>query len=154
MFILFFLVWVIFNGKLTVEIAIFGVVISACMYLFMCKYLEFSLKKDIKVFKNAFLGLRYGIVLIKEIILANISVIGFIYSSKYEFEPVLIKFRTDLESDASKAVLANSITLTPGTITATLEKDEFCVHCLDKEMSEGLDHTEFVELLKKMEAKE
>ena len=109
MFILFFLVWVIFNGKLTVEIAIFGIVISAVMYLFMCKYLEFSPKKDLKIFKNAFLGLRYGIVLIKEIILANISVIAFIYSSKYEVEPVLIKFKPDLESDASRAVLIRAI---------------------------------------------
>lgn len=153
MFILFFLIWVIFNGKLTVEIAVFGLIISAAMYLFMCKYLEFSPKKDLRIFKNAFLGVRYGLVLLKEIILANIKVIGYIYSSKYEVEPALIKFKTDLKSDASKAVLANSITLTPGTITGTLEKDELCVHCLDKEMGDGIDDMVFMDLLKKMEEK-
>ena len=89
----------------------------AVMYLFMCKYLEFSPKKDLRIFKKCISGCPYGLVLLKEIILANIKVIGFIYSSKYEVEPALIKFKTDLQSDASKAVLANSMTLTPGTIT-------------------------------------
>ena len=49
-------------------------------------------------------------------------------------------------------VLANSITLTPGTITVGLEGQEFYVHCLDKELAEGMENSIFVELLEKMEA--
>ena len=49
-------------------------------------------------------------------------------------------------------VLANSITLTPGTITVNLEGNEFYVHCLDKEFAEGMEQSIFVELLEKMEA--
>ena len=49
-------------------------------------------------------------------------------------------------------ILANSITLTPGTITVSLEGNDFYVHCLDKEFAEGIDSSAFVELLQKMEA--
>ncbi len=63
-------------------------------------------------------------------------------------------FGTDLQSELSKVILANSITLTPGTITVSLEDNRFCVHCLDRELAEGMENSVFVELLKKMEAEE
>ena len=40
----------------------------------------------------------------------------------------------------------------PGTITVSLEGNDFYVHCLDKEFAEGIDSSAFVELLQKMEA--
>ena len=43
MFIMFFLCWVIFNQAFTLEIAIFGIVISAALYLFCCKFMGFSI---------------------------------------------------------------------------------------------------------------
>ena len=54
----------------------------------------------------------------------------------------------------AKVVLANSITLTPGTITVSVENDSFCVHCLDRELAEGMEDSVFVELLLEMEAVE
>ena len=47
--------------------------------------------------------------------------------------------------------LANSITLTPGTITVSLKDDTYEVHCLDKGLSEGIEDSCFVKLLKEME---
>ncbi len=74
-----------------------------------------------------------------------------ILSPKYEIEPKLVKFRVDLKSDTLRAVLADSITLTPGTITVTLEGDEYLVHCLDKDLAEGMSDSEFVRKLKEFE---
>ena len=48
--------------------------------------------------------------------------------------------------------MANSITLTPGTITIALEGDELIVHALDEELVEGIDESIFVRMLRKMEA--
>ena len=45
-FLLFFAVWMILNGKVTAEICIFGVLISAALFYFMCRYMEYSLKKE------------------------------------------------------------------------------------------------------------
>ena len=90
-------------------------------------------------------------MLISEVIKANFVAIRLIVSPKYEVEPVLVTFRTDLKTDLARTVLANSITLTPGTITVELTDNEYKVHCLDKEMAEGMDESVFVKLLRKME---
>lgn len=76
-----------------------------------------------------------------------------VISSKYEIEPVLVQFKTDLKSDVSRVTLANSITLTPGTITVSLKEDEYLVHCLDKDLSEGMEDSAFVKRLRRMESK-
>lgn len=42
MFLLFFLVWAIFNGQFTLEIALFGIVIAGTMYWFICRFLNYK----------------------------------------------------------------------------------------------------------------
>lgn len=151
MFFLFFLVWIIFNGAVTVEITIFGLVISSAMYLFICRFMNYSVKKDIAYLKRTIPILEYVGVLVWEIIKANFAVIKLVTSSKYDLEPVLIHFKTDLQTRQARVILANSITLTPGTITVSLEENEYVVHCLDKELAKGMNHSIFVELLEKIE---
>jgi len=148
---LFFLLWVMFNGQLTLEIAIFGLVIAAAMYFFVCKFMDYSIKKDIVILKETGYILQYIGLLLWEIVKANMATIRFIMSIKHKNEPVLVSFKTTLKTQTAKTILANSITLTPGTITVSLEEDEYVVHCLDKSFSEGLSDSSFVKLLTKME---
>ena len=56
-----------------------------------------------------------------------------------------------MKSEAALACLANSITLTPGTITISLDDGLFTVHCLDKSMAEGIADSRFVRLLQRIE---
>ncbi len=151
MFLLFFLVWIIFNGAVTMEIVLFGLAVSLAMYAFICKFMNYSIYKDIAYGKRGFRILQYVCVLVWEIVKANFAVIKLITSSKYDLEPVLIRFKTDLKTKQARVVLANSITLTPGTITVTLEEDEYVVHCLDKSLAEGINSSIFVSMLRKME---
>lgn len=151
MLFLFFLLWIIFNGRVTLEIVLFGVGVSALMFFFICRYMGFSIRKELRVYSNLFFALRYALTLVLEIIKANFCVMKLIISSKYEVEPVLVKFRTDLKQDTSRVALANSITLTPGTITITLEEDEYLIHCLDKDMAEGMEDSIFVKQLRELE---
>ncbi|MDO4463903.1 MAG: Na+/H+ antiporter subunit E [Bacillota bacterium] len=151
MFFIFFLIWIIFNGQFTLEIAAFGVVIAGLMYLFICKFLNYHPKTDLLICKKFFLVLQYVFVLITEIIKANFAVIKMIMSSRYEIEPAIVRFKTDLKSTPARVLLANSITLTPGTITVSLEEDEYVVHCLDKELAEGINSSVFVTLLRRLE---
>ena len=151
MYILFFLVWMIFNGAITCEIVIFGLVISAAMYFFVCKFMSYSVEKDLAYMRKIPRILQYICVLVWEIIKANFAVIRMITASRYDLEPVLVRFKTNLKTKEARVVLANSITLTPGTITVMLEDDELVVHCLDKELAEGMNHSIFVELLEKLE---
>ena len=66
-------------------------------------------------------------------------------------EPVIVRVHTDLKSETARVILANSITLTPGTITVSMTDNDLLVHCLDKSLSEGMEDSVFVRLLKKME---
>lgn len=153
MFLLFFLAWIIFNGNFTLEIAIFGVLFSCCMVAFICRFMDYKLRYDWLIVKRLGLIIKLLFVIVLEIAKANEQLIYWIFSNKYRMEPAIVKFKTDLKTEWSKAVLANCITLTPGTITATLEGNEFVVHCLDKELGEGLADCAFVRVLRELEAK-
>lgn len=154
MFFVIFAVWLILNGKITAEICFFGIGISAALLFFMCRFMEYSLKKELLLFYLTPLLVRYFWVLVKEIVKANICVLRIILSPELQPEPAFVYFTTRLRSGMAKLLLANSITLTPGTITISVENDRFCVHCLDKELAEGMEESVFVDLLEEMEAKE
>lgn len=151
MLILFFLLWVVFNGSLTMEICIFGIVISTVLFAFVCRFMDYSLKKEALLYKKSLLFVRYVFVLIREIAKANFDVIHMILSQREEIQPKLVTFRADLKTATGKAFLANAITLTPGTITVSLEQDQYTVHCLDESLAEGMNDSVFVKYIKKLE---
>jgi len=151
MYVIFFLIWIIFNGQFNLEIAAFGIVISGLMYLFVCKFLGYRPKNDLMICKKFFLVLQYVFVLLTEIIKANFAVMRMIMSSKYEIEPAVVKFKADLKTTPGRILLANSITLTPGTITVSLEEDNYVVHCLDKDLAAGINSSIFVSLIQRLE---
>ena len=151
MYLLFLSAWIIFNGNITLEILIFGVVIAALMLAFMCKFMGFSMKKELNVYKKSIYFIAYAVLLIKEIIKANLTIIPKILTVEEEMEPVIVKFKTNLKTDFTKMLLANSITLTPGTITVALENDEYTIHCLDASLAEGLENSDFEKALMKLD---
>lgn len=73
-----------------------------------------------------------------EIALSNFYVARLVLSPKMPIDPQIISFKTKLESDVSWVTLANSITLTPGTITMDIKDGEFFVHALDKKVAKDL----------------
>ena len=151
MLLLFFLVWVIFNGRLTLEIALFGIAVAGAVFAFVCRFMEYSLKKELRFYRLMPAFVQYLYYLIKEIVFSNITVSRMILTRKEEMEPVIVHVRTRLKSETARVILANSITLTPGTITVSLTDDKLLVHCLDKSLSEGMEDSVFVRLLQKME---
>ena len=154
MYLLFLLAWIIFNGNLTLEILVFGVVIAAVMLAFMCNFMDYSLKKEWNVYKKSIWSFVYVALLIKEIVKANLAIIPRILTIEEEMDPVIVKFRTSLKSDFTRMLLANSITLTPGTITVSMEGDEYTIHCLDTSLAEGLENSDFEKALKRLDEEE
>lgn len=151
MLLLYFILWVIFNGNFTLEIAVFGVAIAAALFIFSCKFMDYSIEKEKHLYKNIFLILRYIIVLVIEIVKANFAVTRLVLSEEEEVEPLLISFKSDLSAPTYRSALANAITLTPGTITVLLENNVYTVHCLDETFAEGINKSVFVNMLTKME---
>ena len=151
MLLLFFLVWVIFNGRITLEIALFGVAVSGAVFAFVCRFMNYSLRKEWCFYKKIPAFLQYVYCLIKEIVTANITVSRMILTRKERMEPVIVHVPVDLKSETARVILANSITLTPGTITVSMTEKDLLVHCLDKSLSEGMENSVFVRLLREME---
>ena len=121
MYLLFLAVWLILNGKVTWEILIFGLVISAVLFWFMCRFLDYSFRKEILLFRLTPLFIRYFWVLVKEIVKANVCVLKIIFSPELQPEPAFVYFDTNFKTGTARMLLANSITLTPGTITVSVE---------------------------------
>lgn len=154
MYVAFLVLWIIFNGKFTLEILMIGMILCAALYAFCWKFLGYNINREIRVMKRFPLIFQYVVILIIEILKANRQVLHFIMTPQYQVEPQIVHFTSHLKTETARVVLANSITLTPGTITVGLEGSEFYVHCLDKEFAEGMENSIFVELLEKMEAVE
>jgi multicomponent Na+:H+ antiporter subunit E len=142
---------VIFNGNITLEICLFGIVIAAVIFAFTCKFMDYSIQKEKQNLKKIFKFFRYVCVLIMEIMKANLAVIHMILSEEEKLEPTIVSFHSDMKTPAGRAFLANAITLTPGTITVSLEDSDYVVHCLDSDLAVGLDSSVFVDLLTDLE---
>ena len=76
--------------------------------------------------------------LVKQIVLANISVVKHIWLGNKTISPVLTKIKANQKTDMGKVIYANSITLTPGTVAVDLVGDQITVHALLRENIEVL----------------
>ena len=153
MFILYFALWVILNGKWTTEIGLFGLAFAAIAYVFSCRFMGYKLSLDFALLRRVPSAISYGCMLLGEIVKSNLTVIRMILDRDFEPQPHLVQFDADLKKDRHRVALANSITLTPGTITVSLEGSHYVVHCLDKSMIDGLDNGAMVSMLTGMEKK-
>ncbi|MBQ4470188.1 MAG: Na+/H+ antiporter subunit E [Synergistaceae bacterium] len=155
MSLVYFTLWLIFNGRFTLEVIISGVIIALALDMFVRKILRINLTwqnflKFVKILPDVII---YLAVLLFEIIKANFAIIKLVMAPELEVEPCLVKFNTPLKTEGARAALANSITLTPGTITVSLEGRELLVHALNREIADSLDNSLFEKLLIRMEDK-
>ena len=77
--------------------------------------------------------------LIVEIVKANIDVARVIVRRKIPISPSLLEVKATQETELGQVVYANSITLTPGTVTIAINKDIMTVHALTQDAAEDLD---------------
>ncbi len=148
-----FLLWMLFNGKWTPELAVIGIILSGVIYAAICRFTGAGLLFDLRLFRKMPAFLELMIVLLVEIFKANLQVIHWIYRSKEtEVHPEIVSFHSGLQTEAARAALVCCITLTPGTIVADLSEDDtFVVHCLDHSLAVGLDQSGFIRCLRKLE---
>ena len=120
--------WLALSGHYTPLILSFGV--GSCI---LVVYL--SVRMDVVDAE----GMPYHVVwrllgyvpwLLKEIFIANFEVAKVILDPKLPISPRMVVFHGSQDTDLGRAVYANSITLTPGTITTGVEGNEFQIHAL------------------------
>ena len=140
-FIVLFSFWMLLSGKFDAFHLTLGV-LSSLLVAFMSADLLFhdKDKSDSRRWREFRRFIAYLPWLGKEIVLSTLHVAYLALHPRMRelIEPQVFSFRTRIKSEIGQVVFANSITLTPGTITIKDENGEFLVHALSQKTADGL----------------
>ncbi|MCD6104535.1 MAG: Na+/H+ antiporter subunit E, partial [Thermosipho sp. (in: Bacteria)] len=122
--------WLLLTSFTDVKEILVGFFASLVVSVVMKRYygIRFDLKFPLRIVKFIFIYLP---VFIWKMILANFDVAFRVLNPSLPLNPGFVKVKTDLKKQSSKLMLANSITLTPGTLTLDVKEDELCIHWID-----------------------
>lgn len=95
--------------------------------------------------------LRYVLRMAVEIIRANWAVALIVLDPRMPVEPHFVVVKTKLVHDLTRVIYANSITLTPGTISVSLEGDTLTVHAINRRVAEGVADWEIEDRVQELE---
>jgi multicomponent Na+:H+ antiporter subunit E len=139
-FVLMLMLWLIFSGKTEPLLLGFGVIASLIVSGFSHRFLFPD--PNIRFYTStAFKFSCYIPWLLAQIFVANIHLLRIVFHPRIreKIDPHIVDFSTRLKNDMPIATMANSITLTPGTITVTADQHgEFRVHAIDRQSSQAL----------------
>jgi len=137
-FCLMFLFWILLSGLFDAFHLISGVICCAIVALISHDLLVKG--KGKKILLKSFRLILYIPWELGQIVLANIDVAYRVLHPKMPIDPRIIEFETSLRGDFALVTLANCITLTPGTITISVEpeKGKFWVHAIAKGPADAL----------------
>lgn len=144
-FIFLFAFWVMLSGRYELKYLIIGAAAAALVtyltgdLIYKPRHKKTPMPGAGFVLRSIWQLLLYIPWLIWAIIKANIQVAMIIIKPKMPIDPVMLRFKTGLKNKVALVTLANSITLTPGTITVLMENDTYTVHCLRGDAASDLE---------------
>ncbi|MGF1525799.1 MAG: Na+/H+ antiporter subunit E [Candidatus Competibacterales bacterium] len=143
--------WLLLSGHYSPLLIGFG--IASCILVVALKgRLE---TVDREVFTLDLLG--YGAFLpwlIKEIVLSNVDVAKrILFPGRFPISPQYFIVYSPAHTDLGRVLYANSITLTPGTVSVSLDDNRIAVHALSHESADGLRRGEMGRRIAELEAK-
>lgn len=129
LFLILFVLWLILAGTNRDEIIIGA---FASLIISVLFYPKASALGSIRLTPKAILYLfLYVLVFIRELVKSTIDVAGRVLSPRLPINPGIVKVRTKLTSPLARLILANSITLTPGTMTVETKGEYYYIHWID-----------------------
>jgi len=142
------LIWCLLKEKLNVTEFVIGSILGYGI-IFMLKTVldDRKAERPILTFGGYFAlmlkVLRYLMIFLKEMIVANIDVVKIVLSPKLKMTPGIIAYKMDVKTDAGITLLANSITLTPGTLSVDISEDRktLYIHALHIEDAAELEQS-------------
>ena len=127
LFILSLIFWLLLTFKLTVPNIIVGTVASIICSLFFGRFFITNVYKLLQP-QRYFWFVVYLLVFLWECLKANLDVAYRVLHPAMPIRPGIVKVKTTLKSDLAKMLLANSITMTPGTISVDIIDDNLYIH--------------------------
>jgi len=128
--------WWLLSGQTKPLLLGFGVA-SIALVVWFSRRLEVVDHESHPVHLSARLA-RFWAVLLREITVSNIDVVRAILSPRLPIQPHFLRVRTRQTTDLGKVILANSITLTPGTVTVDVQGDVLLVHALTESSGQAV----------------
>jgi multicomponent Na+:H+ antiporter subunit E len=130
LWLVLFVVWMVANSTLAVEVAILGAVITlALAYVFTSSS---DAWRRIRWTPAGFYHfLAYSGTFLVELVKANIAMMRVVYAPRIDIHPGVVKIRTRLESPIGRLALANTIALTPGSLVLDIQGETLYIHWLD-----------------------
>lgn len=134
-----FVVWLVANASLDLQVVLLGLVLATAMTLAFSRFS--SAYADIRLSPGVMMHIGlYLLVFFQELVRANLQVARLVFSPHIRNQPGIVEIRTGLTSRSGRMLLANSITLTPGTLVVDIEGDRLFVHWIDVR-SDDLEET-------------
>ncbi|MEW5783885.1 MAG: Na+/H+ antiporter subunit E [Bacillota bacterium] len=150
-FMLFMLFWIAVSGSLRWQELLLGAVAAVFVVYFNRNLLVNRAERPPVNWKTLYIAFGYVFRLLLEIIKANLQVVRVVLHPRMPIAPRLIPLPVELERPVDRLILANSITLTPGTLTVLAEENRFWVHALTREAAEGVAQWELIKMLMRLE---
>ncbi len=129
--VLLFVLWMVLTANFQIANVLIG---SAVSFSIALLYLRLFTHNTFEFISPFWLGV-YLWVLLKNLIISNLRITKRTLSKDMKLSPAIVAVKTNLDSDWKKLLLANSITLTPGTLTLDIKDDMLFIH--DIEYHEG-----------------
>ena len=124
------IVWVAFTTSFATQEIIAGLFVSGLISLFSIPLFTCCTIKILSP-KRIYYMIVYLLVFVRELIKSNMDVARRVLTPSLPINPGIVKFKSKLPTEYSKMVLANSITLTPGTLSIDIIDDTFYIHWID-----------------------
>lgn len=129
LFVTLMLFWLMLSGKLDTDVLIVGAVASLIIALLYRDGLSFF--TEFRFTPQAIVaGFRYYGYFLQELFKSNLNMAAIVLSPSLPITPGIVKVRTRLKSRMGRLMLANSITLTPGTLTVEMAGEWLYIHCV------------------------
>ena len=129
LFVTLMLFWLMLSGKLDTDVLIVGAVASLIIALLYRDGLSFF--TEFRFTPQAMVaGFRYYGYFLRELFKSNLKMAAIVLSPSLPITPGIVKVRTRLKSRMGRLMLANSITLTPGTLTVEMAGEWLYIHCV------------------------
>ena len=138
-FVIMLIFWVLLSGMFDAFHLTLGVV--SCLLVSLCSHDLLFYGKPGKAWIKSLLGILFYLPgLFYQICLASIEIAYIVLHPRMLeiMDPRLIRFRTRLKTNLARFIFAQSITLTPGTITVNMADNEFTVYALTKRAADSL----------------
>ena len=137
------LVWLALTVSLEAEELVVGLGICLVLSLLLNSYYLGLGLPPLSITRIVFLA-AYLVALLWEILKANLDVAYRVVHPRMPINPGVVVIRTELRSDIAKMILANSITLTPGTFTLDIIGDKLLIHWINVKAEAVEEATELI----------